>query len=40
MCDDDADHDASVNAAAEETRAPPAKRSIGGFANEDDLLDM
>jgi hypothetical protein len=38
--DDDADHDAFVNAAAEETRAPPTKRSIGGFADEDDLLDM
>jgi hypothetical protein len=38
--DDDADHDAFVNAATEETRAPPAKRSIGGFADEDDLLDL
>jgi hypothetical protein len=37
---DDADHNAFVNAAAEETRAPPMKRSIGGFADEDDLLDM
>ncbi|KAK1611600.1 hypothetical protein QYE76_035273 [Lolium multiflorum] len=26
--------------AAEETRAPPTKRSIGGFADEDDLLDI
>ncbi|KAK1696206.1 hypothetical protein QYE76_012903 [Lolium multiflorum] len=26
--------------AAEETRAPPMKRSIGGFADEDDLLDF
>ncbi|KAK1665740.1 hypothetical protein QYE76_053899 [Lolium multiflorum] len=26
--------------AAEETRAPPTKRSIGGFADEDDLLDF
>ncbi|KAK1628927.1 hypothetical protein QYE76_003242 [Lolium multiflorum] len=26
--------------AAEETRAPPKKRSIGGFADEDDLLDI
>ncbi|KAK1666880.1 hypothetical protein QYE76_055039 [Lolium multiflorum] len=25
---------------AEETRAPPKKRSIGGFADEDDLLDI
>jgi hypothetical protein len=38
--DDDADHDAFVNAAAEETKAPPMKRSIGGFADVDDLLDM
>lgn len=38
--DDDADGDAFVNAAVEETRAPPVKRSIGGFADEDDLLDM
>jgi hypothetical protein len=38
--DDDADHDAFVNADVEETRASPMKRSIGGFADEDDLLDM
>ncbi|KAK1643938.1 hypothetical protein QYE76_061743 [Lolium multiflorum] len=38
--DDDADHDAFVNAAVEETRAPPVKRSIGGFADEDDLHDI
>jgi hypothetical protein len=38
--DDDADRDAFVNAAVEETRASPVKRSIGGFADEDDLLDM
>jgi hypothetical protein len=38
--DDDVDHDAFVNAAAEEIRAPLKKRSIGGFADEDDLLDM
>ncbi|KAK1669221.1 hypothetical protein QYE76_057380 [Lolium multiflorum] len=37
---DDADHNAFVNAAAEETRASPMKRSIGGFADEDDLLDF
>ena len=37
---DDADHSAFVNAAAEETRASPMKRSIGGFADEDDLLDL
>ncbi|KAK1651265.1 hypothetical protein QYE76_069070 [Lolium multiflorum] len=28
------------NSAAEETRASPMKRSIGGFADEDDLLDF
>ncbi|KAK1664413.1 hypothetical protein QYE76_052572 [Lolium multiflorum] len=38
--DDDADHDAFVNAAAEENGAPLKKRSIGGFADEDDLLDI
>ncbi|KAK1627933.1 hypothetical protein QYE76_002248 [Lolium multiflorum] len=38
--DDDADHDAFVNAAVEEARASPAKRSTGGFADEDDLLDL
>ncbi|KAK1645919.1 hypothetical protein QYE76_063724 [Lolium multiflorum] len=37
---DDADHNAFVDAAAEETRASPKKRSIGGFADEDDLLDF
>ncbi|KAK1669587.1 hypothetical protein QYE76_057746 [Lolium multiflorum] len=37
--DDDADHDTFVDAAVEEARASPAKRSIGGFADEDDLLD-
>ncbi|KAK1646814.1 hypothetical protein QYE76_064619 [Lolium multiflorum] len=40
MRDDDADHDAFVNAAVEETKASPTKRSIGGFADEDDLLDL
>ncbi|KAK1648695.1 hypothetical protein QYE76_066500 [Lolium multiflorum] len=39
MHDDDADHDAFVDAAVEEAKASPAKRSIGGFADEDDLLD-
>ncbi|KAK1641569.1 hypothetical protein QYE76_059374 [Lolium multiflorum] len=34
----DADHDAFVNAAVEEAKASPVKRSIGG-ADEDDLLD-
>ncbi|KAK1697295.1 hypothetical protein QYE76_013992 [Lolium multiflorum] len=38
--DDDADRDAFVNAAVEETRASPVKRSTGGFADEDDLLDI
>ncbi|KAK1683813.1 hypothetical protein QYE76_044661 [Lolium multiflorum] len=37
---DDADHNAFVDAAVEETRASPMKRSIGGFADEDDLLDF
>ncbi|KAK1684937.1 hypothetical protein QYE76_045785 [Lolium multiflorum] len=31
---------ATSTSPAEETRAPPAKRSIGGFADEDDLLDF
>lgn len=38
--DDDADHGAFVNAAVEEARASPAKRSTGGFADEDDLFDL
>jgi hypothetical protein len=38
--DDDADRDAFVNAAVEETRASPVKRSTGCFAVEDDLFDM
>ncbi|KAK1613245.1 hypothetical protein QYE76_036918 [Lolium multiflorum] len=38
--DDDADRDAFVNAAVEETRASPAKRSTGGFDDEDDLFDI
>jgi hypothetical protein len=37
---DDADHDTFVDAAAEEARASPVKRSTGGFADEDDLFDM
>jgi hypothetical protein len=37
--DDNADHDTFVDAALEEARTSPAKRSIGGFADEDDLLD-
>jgi hypothetical protein len=38
--DDDADRDAFVNAAVEETKAAPVKRSTGGFADEDDFFDM
>jgi hypothetical protein len=38
--DDDADHDAFIDAAVEEARSSPAKRSTGGFADEDDLFDM
>ena len=40
VCDDDADRDAFINAAAEEARASPVKRSTDGFAEEDDLFDM
>ncbi|KAK1653482.1 hypothetical protein QYE76_071287 [Lolium multiflorum] len=38
--DDDADHDAFIDAAVEEARSSPAKRSTGGFADEDDLYDI
>ncbi|KAK1609670.1 hypothetical protein QYE76_033343 [Lolium multiflorum] len=38
--DDNADHDAFINAAVEEVRAPPVKRSTGGFADEDDLFNL
>jgi hypothetical protein len=38
--DDDADHDAFVNAAVEEARASPVKRSTGFFADEDDLFEL
>ncbi|KAK1679667.1 hypothetical protein QYE76_040515 [Lolium multiflorum] len=38
--DDDADRDAFIDAAVEEARASPAKRSTGGFADEDDLFDI
>ncbi|KAK1604071.1 hypothetical protein QYE76_027744 [Lolium multiflorum] len=38
--DDDADRDAFADAAVEEARASPAKRSTGGFADEDDLFDI
>ncbi|KAK1617748.1 hypothetical protein QYE76_023265 [Lolium multiflorum] len=40
MHDDDADHAAFVDAAAEEAKAFPSKRSSGGFADEDDLWDL
>jgi hypothetical protein len=40
MRDDDADHAAFVAAAVEEATASPAKRSSGGFADEDDLFDL
>nr|XP_051211100.1 uncharacterized protein LOC127328547 [Lolium perenne] len=40
MRDDDADHAASVDAAAEDARASPVKRPSGGFADEDDLFDL
>ena len=36
----DTDRDTSIDAAAEGARASPAKRSTGGFADEDDLFDM
>ncbi|KAK1682234.1 hypothetical protein QYE76_043082 [Lolium multiflorum] len=40
MHDDDADQAAFVDAAAEEAKALPSKRSYGGFADEDDLWDL
>jgi hypothetical protein len=36
----DTDRDTFVDAAADGVRASPAKRSTGGFADEDDLFDM
>ncbi|KAK1670788.1 hypothetical protein QYE76_058947 [Lolium multiflorum] len=36
----DADRDAFVDAAADGAKASPAKRSIGGFADEEDLFDI
>ncbi|KAK1650906.1 hypothetical protein QYE76_068711 [Lolium multiflorum] len=36
----DTDHDTFVDAAADGARASPAKRSTGGFADEDDLFDI
>ncbi|KAK1619247.1 hypothetical protein QYE76_024764 [Lolium multiflorum] len=36
----DADRDTFVDAAADGAKASPAKRSIGGFADEDDLFDI
>ena len=38
--DDDADHVAFVDAAAEKANVQPSKRSSGGFADEDDLFDL
>ncbi|KAK1650281.1 hypothetical protein QYE76_068086 [Lolium multiflorum] len=40
MRNDDADHDTFVDAAAEEARASPVKRSTGSFADEDDLFGI
>ena len=40
VLDDEADHDAIVNAAVEEARATPAKRSTVGFADEDGLFEL
>jgi hypothetical protein len=40
VCNVDADRDTFVDAAADGVKASPAKRSIGGFADEDDLFDM
>jgi hypothetical protein len=40
MHDDDADHAAFVDAAAEEAEALASKRSSGGSADEDDLWDL
>jgi hypothetical protein len=40
MHDDDADRAAFVDAAVEEPEALPLKRPSGGFADEDDLLDL
>ncbi|KAK1665917.1 hypothetical protein QYE76_054076 [Lolium multiflorum] len=38
--DDDADHAAFVDAAAEKANVLPSKRSSSGFADEDDLFDL
>ena len=38
--DDDADRASFVDAAAEKANVLPSKRSSGGFADEDDLLDL
>jgi hypothetical protein len=40
MHDDDADHAAFVDAAAEKAEALPSKRPSSGFADEDDLFDL
>ena len=38
--DNDADRAPFVHAAPEKARAQPPKRPSGGFADEDDLLDL
>jgi hypothetical protein len=38
--DNDADHAPFIDAAPEKTSAQPPKRPSGGFAEEDDLLDL
>jgi hypothetical protein len=38
--DNDADHAPFVDAAPEKANTQPAKRPSGGFADEDDLLDL
>ncbi|KAM0889317.1 hypothetical protein ACQ4PT_027766 [Festuca glaucescens] len=38
--DDEADRAAFIDAAAEKANVQPSKRSSGGFADEDDLLDL
>ena len=40
MHDDDADHAAFVDAAAEKAKALPLKIPSGGFVDEDDLYDL
>ncbi|KAK1605053.1 hypothetical protein QYE76_028726 [Lolium multiflorum] len=40
MRDDDADHDAFVDAAVEDAKASPVKRPSGSFVDKDDLFDL